>query len=140
MTDISITAANVIAGSNATIRHGTAGATITAGQVVYLDQATTGRWKLADGDSASAESRAGAVAGIALNGASDGQPIAVQTAGDITIGGTLTAGDPYYLSGTAGGICPAADVTGGVYNTLLGLASSATVLALDIQYSGVASA
>lgn len=139
MADISITAANVIAGSNAKKRAGIAGATITAGQIVYLDQASTGKWLLADADGASAAIRGGETVGIALNGASDGQPIDVQTEGDITIGGTLTAGTAYYLSDDPGGICPLADVTGGDYYVLLGLAKSTTILALDVQYSGVAS-
>lgn len=139
MADLTITAANVVKGSNAKTVNGTAGATITAGQAVYLDQATTGKWLLADADGASAAIRAGEKAGIALNGASDGQPITVLLSGNITIGATLTAGTAYYLSDTPGGICPLADVTGGDYYVLLGLASSTSVLAIDIQYSGVAS-
>lgn len=46
MADLTITAASVLAGSNATTRQGTAGATITAGQVVYFDD-TTKTYKLA---------------------------------------------------------------------------------------------
>lgn len=139
MTDLSITAANVAAGANATTRHGTAGATITAGQVVYLDQTTTGEWLLADSDGASAAVRGGELVGIALNGASDGQPLKVQTDGDITIGATLTAGTTYYLSATAGGIAPLADITGGPYFVIVGIATSTSVLKLAFEYSGVAS-
>jgi len=135
MTDIVITAANVVAGSNATIDHGTAGATVTAGQVVYRS-ATTKKWLLADSNSATAEVRE--ATGIALNGASDGQPLAVQKSGLITIGGTLTAGVAYYLSDTPGGICPVADIGSGEYSCLLGMSTSASVLKLDISYSGVA--
>lgn len=132
MTDVSITAANVKPGANAIVAHGTAGATITAGQVVYLDT-TSGKYKLADNDLAAAKTPTG----IALNGASDGQPIAVQVSGDLTAGGTLTAGTAYYLSATAGGICPVADLTTGDNVAQLGLAKSATVLALRIQVPGV---
>lgn len=135
MADISITAANVIAGSNATVEHGTAGATITAGQVVYK-AASDKKWKLADNNSATSEVRI--ATGVALNGASNGQPISVQKAGDITIGGTMTAGVAYYLSDTPGGICPVADLASGEYSCLLGMSKSTTVLALDISYSGVA--
>lgn len=138
MADLSITAANVIKGSNATVKPGIAGATITAGQAVYLDT-SDGKWKLADADAATAAERGGADIGIALNGASDGQPIDVQVKGLITIGATLTAGAGYYLSDTPGGICLVADVTGGDYIVLLGLANSTSELALDVQYSGVAS-
>lgn len=135
MTDISITAANVIAGTDANVATGTSGATVTAGQAVYLDS-TDSRYKLADSNSGTAAARQ--PKGIALNGASAGQPIAVQTSGDITIGGTLTAGATYMLSDTPGGICPDADVGSGEYVCLLGVAKSTTVLDLAIQATGVA--
>jgi hypothetical protein len=134
MADISITAANVIAGTAARTVQGAAGATITAGQAVAYNTATK-RWVLADADHATAALRI--AGGIALNGAADGQPITVQTSGPITIGGTLTAGVAYYLSGTPGGICPVADVGAGENVCLLGLAASTTVLNLDIQNPGV---
>lgn len=133
MTDISITAASVIPGSGATTRDTIAGATITAGKVVALDPAT-GKHVLCDTDHATAALRI--AKGIALNGASDGQPMKVQTGGPITIGGTMTAGVAYYASNTAGGICPAADVAT-ERSVLLGIATSTTVLDLDIQDSGV---
>lgn len=134
MVDLVITAANVVPGSNATVENGTAGATITAGQVVYRD-ATTKKYLLADNDSATVAAKA--PRGVALNGAANGQPLAISRAGDITIGATITAGTAYYLSATPGGICPLADVAAGDDVVLLGLAESATVLALDIQTSGV---
>lgn len=136
MADLTITAANVVAGSNARTVHGVAGVAITAGQVVYLDSATTGKWQLADNNAASAAARQ--PHGIALNNASLNQPIAVQTDGPITIGATLTAGVAYYLSDTPGGICPVADLSTGEYPTVLGMATSTTVLDVDIQSSGVA--
>lgn len=135
MSDLSITPANVIAGSNAEITQGRAGETITAGTAVYRNS-TTGKWMKADSNSGTAEARQ--PGGIALNGASDGQPLAVQTSGDITIGATLTAGTDYYLSDTPGGICPRADIGSGEYVGLLGLAKSTTVLALKIQFPNVA--
>lgn len=133
--DLSVTAANVVAGSNASVdRVGIAGETITAGQFVYLSS-TTGKYMKADADGASAEIRT--PKGVALNGASDGQPLAIARGGDVTIGATLTAGTAYYLSGTAGGIAPVADVGAGEYVVLLGLAKSTSVLAVAIQYTGV---
>jgi hypothetical protein len=134
MTDIAITAANVVAGANATTVHGTAGEAVTAGQAVYLDP-TSKKWMKADSNSATAAARQ--PGGIALSGAALNQPLTVQTSGDITVGGTLTAGVAYYLSATAGGICPVADVTTGDFVCLLGLAKSASVLAISIQYPGV---
>lgn len=135
MSDISITAANVVAGSDAVVEHGLAGATVTAGQWVYLDSAT-GKYLLADSNSATAAART--PRGVALNGAADGQPLAIAKGGSVTIGGTLTAGVAYYMSDTPGGMCPVADVGSGEYATVLGVATSATVLKIDIQASGVA--
>lgn len=135
MADLSITAANVVAGANATVRQGTAGATITAGQAVYRDPAD-GRYKLADCDSATAAARR--FRGIALHGASNGQPLDVLQDGPITIGATMTAGVAYYLSPTAGGICPVADLSTGDYPTVIGIATSTTVLMVSPIESGVA--
>ncbi|MDI7864088.1 hypothetical protein MRS76_19245 [Rhizobiaceae bacterium n13] len=132
MADITITAANVKQGANANVTDGIAGATITAGQAVHKS-ATTGKYILSDNDGANLKQ----VDGIALHAASDGQPLKVQTGGDITIGATITAGTAYYLSGTPGGICPVADVTTGDDVILIGLAKSTTVLTLRITDTGV---
>jgi hypothetical protein len=135
MTDISITAANVVAQGSAVVdRSHKAGATITAGQVVYKE-ASSGKLKLSDNDSATAEVRT--AFGVALNGASDGQPLAVARGGEVAIGGTLTAGTEYYLSGTAGGICPRADVTSGDDPIRIGYAKTTSVLVIDIANMGV---
>lgn len=134
MADLTITAANVVAGSNAETERGTAGATITAGQVVYKDAATN-KYLLADDNSATAAARV--PRGVALNGAANNQPLAVQTSGDITIGATLTAGVVYYLSDTPGAIGPVADLAAGEYPTALGIAKSTTVLTLNITSAGV---
>lgn len=136
MTDLTITPASVIAGAGAVLENGTAGATITAGQAVYLDTATTGKYQLADCDSATAAARV--ARGIALNGASAGQPLQIAKSGPVTIGATLTPGVTYCLSATPGGVAPAADITTGDYPCILGLAASASVLNLDIQSAGVA--
>lgn len=135
MADLTITPGNVITGDASGIdRSGYAGATITAGQVVYQDAATQ-RWLLADDNSATVAARV--PGGIALNGASNGQPLAVQRSGDITIGATMAAGVVYYLSDVPGGICPVADLAAGEYPSSLGIAKSTTVLGLNINSSGV---
>lgn len=131
--DISITAGNVLAGSNATVENGLCGATITAGQAVYKDT-SAGTFKLADNNGASAEIRT--ATGIGLNGCSSGQPIRILRSGDITIGGTLTANIPYFLS-DSGGICPIADVGSGEYLVLLGIARTTAILQVDIQSTGI---
>lgn len=135
MADLTITATSVIKGSGARVSQGTAGATITAGQTVYLDT-TAGDYKLADCDSATVAARS--PAGIALNGGASGQPIDVLTSGPVTIGATLTAGVAYYLSPNAGGICPVADLASGDYPTILGIATSTSVLDVKIHEAGVA--
>lgn len=133
MTALSITAANVIAGTNAITENGISGATITAGQVVYLDTAT-GRYELADNDSATLAVRQ--ARGIALNNASDGQPLRILKSGDITIGATMTVGAAYYLGATPGEIIPTGDLAQDDYVVLLGIAKTAAILGVDIQYSG----
>ena len=74
---------------------------------------------------------------MALNSSASGQPVAVCTAGPVTIGATIAAGLFYYLSGTAGGICPIADVAAGDYPCVIGYGLSTTVLQVAINYTGV---
>lgn len=136
MADISITAANCISSDVGSAEHGVAGATITAGQVVYRDP-DDNRYKLADSNSATAAARS--PRGIALNGAANGQPLAIHRDGPLTIGATLTANTAYYLSDTPGGICPLADVGSGEYMVLIGIASTTAILNVDFQETGVAS-
>lgn len=134
MADLTITAANVVAAANAVRESGTAGATITAGQLVYLDT-TDMKYKLADNNGAAALRVPN---GIALNGAANNQPLVIQKGGDITIGATMTAGVAYYLSDTPGGICPVADLASGEYPCIIGIARSASLLDVAIHPSGVA--
>lgn len=135
MADLVITAASVLKGSGATTITGTAGATITAGQAVYLDTSDS-KYKLADNNSATSAVRS--PAGIALHASLNGQPLTILTGGPITIGAAVTAGTDYWLSDTPGGICPRADLLAGEYPVLIGLATSATVIEVDIQEAGVA--
>lgn len=134
MTDIAITSANVVSGSD-DVTHVTAGASVTAGQQVYKDP-TTGKWLLADNNSATVAARV--PGGTALHAAALNQPLAVQKSGPITIGATLTPGVAVYLSGTPGGLCLVGDLTTGMFPTIVGIATSASVLDIDIQPSGVA--
>ena len=131
MTDISITAANVQTTGNSNIKHGRAGATITAGQVVFLNSSS--EYVLADADDTSLD----AVGGIALNGAADGQPLAVCSGGDLTLGAVMTAGLPYFLSAAAGGIAPYADLGSDDAVIQIGMAKSTSVLNVRINDSGV---
>lgn len=119
-------------GAGAQTQWGTAGETITAGQVVYLDTATN-TYKLAD---ASALETA-AAAGFALTGASSGQPVKILTSGPMTATG-LTAGEAYFLNATAGSIGLYADLTGGTdYITYVGTASTTSAMVVRVHASGV---
>lgn len=131
--DLTITAGSVTTTSTQ-LRDVTAGATITAGQVVYLDASASDVAKLADND---ASATTNVVAGIALHGASSGQPLRIITGGTITIGATVAVGTIYVLSSTAGAICPAADLASGDYTSIIGVATSTTVITLSIKNSGV---
>lgn len=135
MTDISITAANVAQGSNAIVKPVAFGVAVVAGKALVKDPATN-KYVLADNNHATAALRVHD--GIALNGGGDGQPGDMQVSGDITIGATLTPGVSYWLSDTAGGICPYADVGSGERAVLVGVAISASVLRLARVDSGTA--
>jgi len=132
MADLSITAANVVAtAGEATTRSVTAGATITAGQIVYLDSSNEAQLAHCETSATTAD-----VEGIALNGAANDQPLQIATAGQLDIGGTLTVGTIYVLS-AAGAICPAADLATDDYVTIIGVADAADNLVLAIKASGV---
>ncbi len=131
--EISINPVLVIKGSNAATKNGISSDTITAGQVLTLDSSD-------ELERASANSTAidAAVAGIALHGSTAGQPIEYQTAGNITIGGTVVVGEIYLLSSAVvGGIAPEADVaTPDDYVSVVGVGTSATVIARQVFNSG----
>lgn len=131
MADLSITPANV-SGSDERII-GVAGGTITAGLTVRLN--ATNEVIAAGNDSAA---NAAAI-GIALNGASDGQPVAYQKSGSIDLGATLAVGKVYVLS-ASGAISPVDDVATSDYVTVLGVATAADALKLGIVVSGVQAA
>lgn len=134
MSDLVITATSVVAADNAVKESGLAGETIAAGKAVYKSP-TTKKWMLADSDSATAAAKT--AGGIALNGASLNQPVTVAKSGDITMNAVLTAGATYFLSNTAGGICPDADVGSGENVCQIGIAKSTTVLSVRIVAPGV---
>jgi hypothetical protein len=133
MAAISITAGDVQEGAGATIKEGTAGATITAGQIVYIDTSAGDVLKLADAD---LSALASTVAGIALNGASSGQKVRYATKAPALVLTTTTpilAADTLWLSPTAGGITKtAADMVSGCYVTSLGVMTSTTICNFQI--------
>lgn len=133
MTDLSITATSVLAGSNARVKHGLiAGASVARGKTVYLD-AATGTYKLSDANGSGTRQ----CDGIALNDAGSGQPFSMLEGGNITIGATVVAGTTYCVSETAGGICPRADLTTGDDPIIIGEAISASVISVARRDLGV---
>lgn len=133
MSDVSITAANVslVSGSVAT---GTAGASITAGQSIYINGSNQVVLAEANGTVAQA-----AATGVALNSAASGQPVTYAVNGaTVNIGGTVAVGTIYVVSAAnAGGIAPWADLTTTEYVTVLGVASTTGKIVLNINATGV---
>lgn len=106
-TDLAITAANVVPSAKARTSQQTAGATITAGQVVYLDS-VSGTVKLAKANGTLAQAT---VFGIAAGNASTNQPVVIITYDPaLTFGGTFAslASLPVLSGNNAGGITTAA--------------------------------
>lgn len=138
MADLSITAASVIASANATVyKQYNFGATVTTGQVVYLDSSNT--WQLKDANASSTGNLVNSVTGVSLVGGANGQPAAVVVKdSDFTPGGTLSNGASYYASPNAGAVAPAADVTTGNYPTFLFVAKSTTKAHLNPTGAGIA--
>lgn len=134
MTDLAITAAQVQPGTtDASFAQGTAGATITAGQTVYLDS-SSGTYKPANATTSAATA---AVVGVALNGASSGQPLKIQVGGTLTLGaGAAPAvGTVYCQSTNNGGIAPAVDLATGMRTSILGVGGAANTIILKINNS-----
>lgn len=135
MADITITVANVAAGTGSVTSDGTAGATVTQGDVVYQDAADSNKWKRADANLSSAAATA---IGIALNAAENGQPLRIQTSGEITIGGTVAIGTVYVLSANAGKIAPTTDLATGWFTFVIGIGKTTAIIKLIMQTAGVA--
>lgn len=137
MADLTITASSVV-NVNGVPKHGIAGTTITAGQLVYKDAADSNKLKLVDTDAVGGTAAVGV--GVALNGGATGQTITYQTTGDITIGATVAVGEVYVASGTAGGIAPVADLAAGDYTFVVGIGITTARIRLILEGGTVAKA
>lgn len=125
MAALTITASSVVPASGSTVVNYKAGAAITPGQVVYYD-ATDATVKLCDVDLSSAASKG---IGIAVGqAAAAGQYVGVCTAGPVAMGTILTAGELYVAGATAGALHPVADLVSTWRSTLIGYATSTSVL------------
>lgn len=135
MADLTVTAASVLWTSGSKLT-GTAGASVTAGQVLYLDSAA-GTLKLAQSDGTTAEADA---VGIALHAAGSGQPLTYAAQGAlINIGATTSKATTYVVSAAAGGVAPQADLVSTNKITRLGYATATDgSFVVDIRATGVA--
>lgn len=137
MADVVVTAGNCVTVSGAT-QQGTAGGTITAGMSVYR-KTSDSKWYGAQCDGTAEESGSGTLLGIALCGASAGQPVVVQTSGTLTLGGTLTVGATAWVgSGTGGITITPADLSTGRYTSVIGIATTTAILKIQPLAGGVA--
>lgn len=109
------------------------GATIAAGEVVYLGSA--GKYLLADADLSEA---AAAAEGIAMTPGVDNSFGVIAFGGPVVlVGTTMVVGETYLASRTAGAIMPNGDRQTGDRVTRLGVAATATQLNLSIEATGV---
>lgn len=137
MADLVVTAAQVLAPTDGSgnFISGIAGATITAGQPLYLDSVTS-TYKLADANASQATAQA---VGIATHAALAGQPIRMQggRGGYLILGAGAApvVGIIYCVSATAGGISPSADLASTDYVTILGVGATTNRLQIDIFVS-----
>lgn len=133
MAALSITTTQVIPGSGSGRYAANAAETITAGQAVYKNSA--GTVALSDAD----DNTDYQCDGIALNGASAGQPVNVQTTGTIVIGtaASVAQGTAYFVGPTPGAIGPVADVLSGDRLIYLGIGDDSNGIVLNIHNSGV---
>ena len=132
MADLSITAANVIAGTSAQTEAGTSGTTITAGDSVYL---ATDDNKFYTTNTNSAVNAS--VRGMALNNASANQPVDVLTEGDVNPGATVAIGTIYVVSSSSGKIRPSADMLSGNFVAVVGIGTTASNIKILPIISGV---
>lgn len=124
---LSITAASVVPTNPQRAKKAVAAVAITQGQVIAL---VDGAAQLADADHATPEYRR--PAGIAVSAASAGQPVLYVDSDDtFTLGATVAAGVPYFLSATAGGI-EALTSQASTYPALIGYGVDTTQIKLAL--------
>jgi hypothetical protein len=136
MADLTITAADVALSQNTSLvtdifQSGQAG--IAPGKPVYFNTSDS-KYKLADANETS-PAEAPRAAAIALSYAGLNEYFFAVTRGKFILGATLAVGTVYVVSGNVGMIAPIADAASGWEITILGVATSTTVLDLQINAS-----
>jgi len=135
MSDITQTSANVKAMTGSTVSQHVAGATIVAGNLVYLDTGDGNKAKTCMTTTAATA----LCKGVAINNADDTDLLFILTAGDCDIGGTTVKGTVYTVADNAGKIRPNADNASGDFVTTIGVADGTTgVINISIDPTGVA--
>lgn len=132
MAALSITAANVRVTQTSDIAIDLVEAgedSIIPGKAVYLDT-TVNKYKLADANLSAAAAQA---VGIAVSYADNTEYFHVLTRGVFNIGATLSAGTAYIVGDTAGSIHPIADAASGWSITVLGVATTASLINLQVN-------
>ncbi len=110
------------------------GATITAGQTLYLDAADN-KYKLAD---ANASSSTAAIKAVAMTpGVDTGYGIVAISGSIILVGTAAAVGTTYFVGQTAGSIVPHADLTTSDYTSRVGTAETTTQILLAIEATGI---
>lgn len=135
MSNLAITSTDVIpVTTNYDNKIVASGVTIVAGEVCTLDS---------NGKVVKADNGASTTAGdneifLALSGGTAGQIVTLlRNNSTVTVSAVLTAGTPYYLSATAGKICPHADLVSTNIVVQLGYAISTTSFKFSYTVYGV---
>lgn len=135
MADLTITAASVkVKSVTSQPLLGVVGESVTQGQPCYLKSSDSKYWK-ADADTL-AEAAATVVA--LTPAATDGYALFAKAGATIDLGATLTVGQVYVVSATAGGICPYADLGSGDFVTIIGVPTAADSIELVMHSCTVA--
>lgn len=134
MADITIAQASVVPQPGAVIvRDGFIGASITAGNPMWFDEATQ-TFKNADAATNAAQAM---LAGLALSTMFAGQPASRLVQGDLAVGAVLTVGQTYVLSSNSGRIAPITDVATGMWVSIIGIAISTSILRVGLLSSSI---
>lgn len=135
MADLIIPAGAVTARDGDPVLTKKAQVAVTAGQVLYEDSSNGGKLNLADADvEASAK-----MVGIATGDADADEYVTAALPGSVitVASGIFTVGQVYYVSTTAGGIAPLADLAASDYVTLCVVGLTTTTALVLGEITGV---
>lgn len=135
MANLGINAANVAIDNTTQYTRVQFGEAVVQGQVVYTEPADGKYYKARATTVALAAARGIVVTPAPLNGYG-----LIVTSGNMNLGAALVVGETYVVSATAGLICPIADLVLGNVVTHLGVASSTSIIPVNVSRTGVAKA